>query len=93
MCPNLFSQNSGGSLGLSILYCLISCKKYCKRHRPLVVKWNGGSQVWKDMLQFRYFIHQDILWEPREGNASVWFDKLTQFGALQYVLPISHDSC
>ena len=41
--------------------------KYCKRYRPYVVKWNGGSHVWKDMLQAGDFSNQEILWEPRES--------------------------
>ena len=63
--------------------------KYCKRHRPYVVKWNGGSHVWKDLLQARDFFNQEILWEPRECHTSVLHVHWTQLDALQYVLPIS----
>ncbi|XP_049414633.1 uncharacterized protein LOC125877356 [Solanum stenotomum] len=65
--------------------------KYCKRHRPQVVEWRGGSQVWKLMLQARDFMDQEIWWEPRNGQCSVWFDNWTQLGALHYYLPINHD--
>ncbi|WMV08231.1 hypothetical protein MTR67_001616 [Solanum verrucosum] len=43
------------------------------------------------MLQARDFIDQEIWWEPRNGQCSVWFDNWTQLGALHYYLPINHD--
>lgn len=66
--------------------------KYCKRHRPHVVEWNGGSQVWKFMLEARNQVDQEILWEPRYGNSSIWFDNWTKLGALHYYLPIGVDN-
>ncbi|KAK6773729.1 hypothetical protein RDI58_028967 [Solanum bulbocastanum] len=58
--------------------------KYCKTHRPQMVEWSGGSQTWKLMLQARDFYDQEIWWETKEGNASVWFDNWTQLGALHF---------
>ncbi|WMV35425.1 hypothetical protein MTR67_028810 [Solanum verrucosum] len=43
------------------------------------------------MLQARDFFDQEIWWEPREGQASVWFDNWTQLGALHFLMPISHN--
>ncbi|KAH0761423.1 hypothetical protein KY290_017496 [Solanum tuberosum] len=64
--------------------------KYCKRHRPQVVEWRGGSQVWKYMLQARDDMDQEIWWEVRNGHSSIWYDNWTQLGSLNYWLPISH---
>lgn len=66
--------------------------KYCKRYRPQVVEWNGGSQIWKAMLQARDFFDQKIRWEIKGGHTSVWFDNWTQLGALYYYLPVSHSN-
>ena len=49
-------------------------KKYCKKHRPQVVEWNGGLEVRQSMLQARDFVDQEIWWEPKEGHASCLFD-------------------
>ncbi|KAH0776352.1 hypothetical protein KY290_007763 [Solanum tuberosum] len=64
--------------------------KYCKRHDPQTVEWKGGSQVWKLMLQARDYIDQEIWWEARGGQASLWHDNWTQSGALHFLMPISH---
>ncbi|KAG5613793.1 hypothetical protein H5410_013617 [Solanum commersonii] len=62
--------------------------KYCKRNRPQVVEWRGGSQVWKLMLLARDNFDQEIWWEPRCGHASLWNENWTQLGALHYIMPI-----
>lgn len=66
--------------------------KYCKRHKPQVVEWKGGSQTWKLMLEARDMIDQEIWWEIRCGHSSVWYDNWTQLGSMHYYLPISHQS-
>ncbi|XP_055803989.1 uncharacterized protein LOC129873024 [Solanum dulcamara] len=65
--------------------------KYYKRYRPQVVKWKGGSQVWKMMLQARDNIDQKIWWEPMCGQASLWFDNWTQLGTLYDIIPTNQD--
>ncbi|KAG5595580.1 hypothetical protein H5410_036812 [Solanum commersonii] len=55
--------------------------KYCKRHRPQIVEWRGGSQVWKMMLHARDQMDQEIWWEPRCGHSSTWFDNWTQLAS------------
>ncbi|WMV24324.1 hypothetical protein MTR67_017709 [Solanum verrucosum] len=42
------------------------------------------------MLQARDSIDQEIWWEPRCGQSSLWYDNWTQLGALYYILPISN---
>ncbi|XP_060202575.1 uncharacterized protein LOC132630997 [Lycium barbarum] len=61
--------------------------KYCKRHSPQTVQWEGGSQVWKAMIEARYNIEQEIWWEPRSGTANVWFDNWTKLGAPYHIIP------
>ncbi|WMV32542.1 hypothetical protein MTR67_025927 [Solanum verrucosum] len=65
--------------------------KYCKRHRPQTIEWRGGSQVWKNMILARNFFDQEIWWEPKKGDVSVWFDNWTQLGDLHYHMNLNHD--
>lgn len=37
-------------------------------------------------------IDQEIWWEPKKGQSSIWYDNWTQLGALHYYLPISRIS-
>jgi len=74
------------------MWTIYMWNKYCKRHRPQLVEWNGGSQTWKFMLEARDCIDQQIWWEPKCGHSSVWFDNWTQLGALYYYLPVSHSN-
>lgn len=66
--------------------------KYCKRFRPQVVDWKGGSLTWKYMLKARDYFDQEIWWQPNSGKSSIMFDNWTQLGALYYYLPISHSN-
>lgn len=45
--------------------------KYCKRYRPQVIEWRGGSQVWKMMLMTRKSFDQEIWWVPKCGDVSL----------------------
>ncbi|KAH0685787.1 hypothetical protein KY290_017323 [Solanum tuberosum] len=42
--------------------------KYCKKCRPQIVEWKGGSQTWKYMLQARDSIDQEIWWQPNNDQ-------------------------
>ncbi|MCD7451187.1 hypothetical protein HAX54_009915 [Datura stramonium] len=43
--------------------------KYCKKEIPALVKWKGGSQLWKKMLEVRDEVDRKIWWEPNtEGQ-------------------------
>ncbi|KAH0664094.1 hypothetical protein KY284_029025 [Solanum tuberosum] len=42
------------------------------------------------MLLARDFFDQEIWWEPRAGQVSVWFDNWTQLGALYFHPHIDH---
>jgi len=59
--------------------------KYCKTTNQNLVMWKvggGGSQVWKKMLQARELIAHQILWQTRNGSASLWHDNWTGLGDL-----------
>lgn len=56
--------------------------KYCKKQIPTLVQWKGGSQVWKQMLENREIIEQNLWWEPKGGTSSIWFDNWTSLGPL-----------
>ncbi|KAG5585575.1 hypothetical protein H5410_046009 [Solanum commersonii] len=64
--------------------------KAANKHGPQTVEWKRGSQVWKLMFQARDYIDQDIWWEARGGQASLWHDNWTQSGALHFLMPTSH---
>jgi len=66
--------------------------KYCKKCRPQIVEWKGGSQTWKYMLQARDSIDKEIWWQPNNGSSSIMFDNWSQIGALLYCLPVSFSS-
>ncbi|XP_059288169.1 uncharacterized protein LOC132041474 [Lycium ferocissimum] len=61
--------------------------KYCKRKIPTLVQWKGGSQLWKNMLEVRDAIEQDIWWEPRDGSGNFWYDNWTKLGLLADLMP------
>ncbi|KAG5586336.1 hypothetical protein H5410_046770 [Solanum commersonii] len=46
--------------------------------------------MWKQMLQARDDMDQEIWWEIRNGHSSIWYDNWTQLGSLNYWLLISH---
>ncbi|KAK4719880.1 hypothetical protein R3W88_018218 [Solanum pinnatisectum] len=59
--------------------------KYCKTTNQNLVMWKvggGGSQVWKKMLQARELIEHQIVWQTRNGSASLWHDNWTGLGDL-----------
>ncbi|XP_059310971.1 uncharacterized protein LOC132062414 [Lycium ferocissimum] len=66
--------------------------KYCKRFRPNVVQWKGGSQTWKMMLQARDEMEHGIWWEPKNRSSSIWFDNWSKLGALHDLLPIHYQN-
>ncbi|XP_060210542.1 uncharacterized protein LOC132637478 [Lycium barbarum] len=61
--------------------------KYCKRKIPTLVQWKGGSQLWKNMLEARDAIEQDIWWKPRDGSANFWYNNWTKLGPLADLMP------
>lgn len=51
--------------------------KHCKKVRPQLDDWKGGLTILKEMIEARDIFDQEILWEPRVGHSSVWFDYWT----------------
>ncbi|KAH0776735.1 hypothetical protein KY290_008146 [Solanum tuberosum] len=43
------------------------------------------------MLEVRDKIDQPMWWEPKIGHSSLWWDNLTQIGALHYYLPMNYE--
>lgn len=72
------------------MWTIFTWNKYYKRHAPQVVEWKGGSQTWKYMIEARNYVDQEIWWEPKSGNANIWYDNWRQLGALHYYLPVSN---
>ncbi|XP_060200486.1 uncharacterized protein LOC132628738 [Lycium barbarum] len=69
------------------LWSTFMWNKYCKWQIPTLVGWNGGSQLWKKMLEARNDFEHAIWWEPRNGSSSFWFDNWTGIGPLVKLIP------
>ncbi|XP_075095490.1 uncharacterized protein LOC142173745 [Nicotiana tabacum] len=61
--------------------------KYCKKEPPTVVRFRGGSHVWRQMLNAREEVEHEIVWELKSGTTNIWHENWTGFGALYHVLP------
>lgn len=60
--------------------------KYCKKLIPIIVQWKSETQVWRNMLEARDAIEQEIWWEPTVGSSNIQFDKWSRIGALDHVV-------
>ncbi|XP_070054663.1 uncharacterized protein [Nicotiana tomentosiformis] len=61
--------------------------KYCKKEPPTVVRFRGGSHVWRQMLNAREEVEHEIVWELKSGTTNIWHENWTGLGALYHVLP------
>lgn len=61
--------------------------KYCKKQRPTLAQWKGGTQLWKFMLLNREYLEEHIWWEPKGETVSIWYDNWTRLGPLYHLQP------
>lgn len=73
------------------MWTIFMWNKYCKRHKPQVVEWRGGSQTKKSMIEARDCFDQEIWWEPKCGHSSIWFNSWTQLCALYYYFHVPNE--
>lgn len=69
------------------LWSAFMSQKYCKKLNLIVVPWRYGSHVWRKMIECRYYMEHQIVWQPKMGSSLFWFENWTGLGALYFITP------